>query len=101
MQNLIKTGILDRHFSVKTDGQMITLPLVRDPTKVEIDELRKLVPSASLGLGEFEPRKRHTRTPGEALATTVTADVLPSLPKSFYGVGNMTLLQRDSKLAAY
>src|SRR5438876_2876814 len=101
MQNLIKTGILDRHFSVKTDGQMITLPLLRDPTKVEIDKLQKLVPSASLGLGEFEPRKRHPRTLEEALATTVSADVLSRLPKSFDVVGDITLLELDSELAAY
>src|SRR5437879_10990459 len=80
---------------------MITLPLVRDPTEVEIDELRKLVPSASLGLGEFEPRKRHPRTLEEALASTVSADVLSRLPKSFDVVGDISLLELDSELAAY
>src|SRR5437879_4477509 len=101
IQSLAKPGILDRHFSVKTDDQTITLPLTRDPTEVEIDELRKLVPSASLGLGEFEPRKRHPRTLEEALATTVSADVLSRLPKSFDVVGDITLLELDSELAAY
>jgi len=80
---------------------MITLPLVRDPTEVEIDELRKLVPSASLGLGEFEPRKRRPRTLEEALAARVPADVLSRLPKSFDVVGDITLLELDSELAEY
>src|SRR5207253_1753 len=72
-----------------------------DPTEVEIDELRKLVPSASLGLGEFEPRKRHPRTLEEALASTVSADVLSRLPKSFDVVGDISLPAPDSELAAY
>ena len=101
MQSLIKMGILDRHFSLKTDGQMITLPLVRDPTEVEIDELHTLVPSASLGIEEFEPRKRHPRTLEEALAEHVSPSVLSRLPKSFDVVGDITLLELDSELAAY
>jgi len=101
IQSLAKTGILDRHFCVKSDGQMITLPLLRDPTKVEIDELRKLVPSASLGLGEFEPRKRHPRSLEEALAEHLSPDVLFRLPKSFDVVGDITLLELDSELAPY
>src|SRR5438093_10168391 len=101
IQSLAKTGILDRHFSVKTDGQMITLPLLRDPTEVEIDELQKLVPSASLSVEDFEPRKRHPRTLQEALATTVSADVLSRLPKSFDVVGDIAILELDSELTAY
>src|SRR6266699_2572370 len=101
MQSLIKMGILDRHFPLKTDGQMITLPLVRDPTEVEIDELHKLVPSASLGMEEFEPRKRHPRTLEEALSEHVSPSVLSRLPKSFDIVGDITILELDSELTSY
>jgi len=98
---LIETGLLDRKFSVKKDNQTITLPLVRNPTAIEIDELRKLVPSASLRTEDFEPRKRRPRTLEEALAASVPADVLSRLPKSFDVVGDITLLELDSELAAY
>ena len=101
IQSLAKTGILDRHFSVKTDDQTITLPLTRDPTEVEIDELRKLVPSARFGIEDFEPRKRHPRTLEEALAIAVSPDVLSRLPKSFDVVGDIAILELDSELASY
>src|SRR5207245_7797648 len=101
IQSLAKTGILDRHFSIKTDDQTITLPLTRDPTEVEIDELRKLVPSARFGIEDFEPRKRHPRTLEEALAIAVSPNVLSRLPKSFDVVGDITLLELDSELAEY
>jgi len=101
IQSLIETGLLDRKFSVKKDNQTITLPLVRNPTAIEIDELRKLVPSASLRTEDFEPRKRRPRTLEEALAASVPADVLSRLPKSFDVVGDITLLELDSELAAY
>jgi len=80
---------------------MITLPLIRDPTEAEIDELQKLVPSASLGTEEFEPRNTNPRTLEEALATTVSADVLSRLPKSFDVVGDITILEPDPELTAY
>jgi tRNA (guanine37-N1)-methyltransferase len=98
---LAKTGILDRHFSVKTDDQTIALPLTRDPTEVEIDELRKLVPSASLRIEDFEPRMRHPRTLEEALARRVSRDVLSRLPKSFDVVGDITILELDPELVPY
>ena len=101
IQSLAKTGILDRHFSVKADDQTITLPLTRDPTEVEIDELRKLVPSARFGIEDFEPRKRHPRTLEEALAIAVSPDVLSRLPKSFDVVGDIAILELDSELASY
>ena len=101
IQSLAKTGILDRHFSVKADDQTITLPLTRDPTEVEIDELRKLVPSARFGIEDFEPRKRHPRTLEEALAIAVSPDILSRLPKSFDVVGDIAILELDSELAAY
>ena len=101
VQSLIKTGLFDRHFSVKTDGQRVTLPLVRDPTAVEIDELQQLVPSASLGIEDFEPRTRHPRTLEEALAERVSPHALSILPRSFDVVGDITILELDSELAAY
>src|SRR5439155_1041295 len=99
IQSLAKNGILDRDFSVKTDDQTITLPLTRDPTEVEIDELRKLVPSAGLGIQDFEPRTRDPRTLEEALAIAVSPDVLSKLPKSFDIVGDITILDLDCEKA--
>ena len=101
IQSLIKTGILDRQFSVITDDQTVALPLMRDPNEIEIDELRKLVPSASLGVEDFEPRKRHPRTFEEALAERLSPDILSRLPKSFDVVGDITILELDSGLAVY
>ena len=101
IQSLAKIGILDRHFSVKTDDQTITLPLTRDPTEVEIDELRKRVPSASFEIEDFEPRTKRPRTIKEALAERVSPDVLSRLPKSFDVVGDITILELDSELTAY
>ena len=101
IQSLIETGLLDRKFSVKKDNQTITLPLVRNPTAIEIDELRKLVPSASLRTEDFEPRKRHPRTLEEALAIAVSPNVLSRLPRSFDVVGDIAILELDSELAAY
>ena len=101
IQSLAKTGILDRHFSVKTDDQTIALPLTRDPTEVEIDELRKFVPSASLGLEEFESRERHPRTIEEALAERMSPDILSRLPKSFDVVGDITILELNPELVPY
>ena len=101
IQSLTKIGILDRNFSVKTDDQTIRLPLVRDPTEVEIEELQKLVPSARLGTEDFEPRMRHPRTMDEALADRMSAVLLSKLPRSFDIVGDITVLELDSELVPY
>jgi tRNA (guanine37-N1)-methyltransferase len=101
IQSLAKTGILDRHFSVKTDDQTVSLPLTRYPTEGEIDELRKLVLGASLGIEDFEPRTRHPRTLEEALAKAMSPDGLSRLPKSFDVVGDIAILELDFELASY
>jgi len=101
IQSLTKIGLLDRHFSIKTDDQTIRIPLVRDPTEVETDELRKLVPSASLSVEDFEPRTRHPRILEEALAERMPPSVLSRLPKSFDVVGDITILEPDPEVTAY
>jgi len=101
IKSLVKTEILDRNFFVKSEGQTLMLPLIRNPTRFEIDELRKLVPEASSGTEDFEPRTRHPRTLDGALAERISPSLLSSLPRSFDVVGDITVLQLDSDLAAY
>src|SRR3989475_696515 len=101
IKSLVKTEILDRNFFVKSDGQTLMLPLIRSPTRFEIDELRKLVPDASSGTEDFEPRTRRPRTLEEALADRISLRLLSSLPRSFDVVGDITVLELDSDLAAY
>jgi tRNA (guanine37-N1)-methyltransferase len=101
IERLVKTEILDRNFFVKTDDQTIILPLIRNLTRFEIDELRKLVPNARSGTEDFEPRTRHPRTLEEALADRISPSLLSSLPRSFDVVGDITVLQLDSDLADY
>jgi tRNA (guanine37-N1)-methyltransferase len=101
IQGLVKAGIIDRHFFVKTDDQTIILPLVRDPTQVEIDQLRKIVPNLSSGIEDFEPRTRHPRTLTEALADRMPSNLLSKLPRSFDIVGDIAILELDSELAAF
>src|SRR5258708_37666100 len=101
IQSLVKAGIIDRHFFVKTDDQTIILPLVRNPTPLEIDQLRKIVPNLSSGTEDFEPRTRHPRTLTEALADRMPSDLLTKLPRSFDVVGDIAILELDSELAAF
>jgi tRNA (guanine37-N1)-methyltransferase len=101
IQSLVKAGIIDRHFFVKTDDQTIILPLVRNPTQLEIDQLRKIVPNLSSGTEDFEPRTRHPRTLTEALADRMSSDSLSKLPRSFDVVGDIAILELDSELAAF
>ena len=101
IQSLVKAGIIDRHFFVKTDDQTIILPLVRNPTQLEIDQLRKIVPNLSSGTEDFEPRTRHPRTLEEALADRMPSDLLSKLPRSFDVVGDIAILELDSELSAF
>jgi len=101
IQSLVKAGIIDRHFFVKTDDQTIILPLVRNPTQLEIDQLRKIVPNLSSGTEDFEPRTRHPRTLEEALADRMPSDLLSKLPRSFDVVGDIAILELDSELVAF
>jgi len=101
IRSLVKARIIDRHFFVKTDDQTIILPLVRNPTEVEIDELRKIVPNLSSGTEDFEPRTRHPRTLEEALADHMPSDLLSKLPRSFDVVGDIAILELDSEFAAF
>jgi tRNA (guanine37-N1)-methyltransferase len=101
IKSLVETEILDRNFFVKTEDQTIILPLVRNPTRFEIDELRKLVPNASSGTEDFEPRTRGPRTLEEALADRVPPSLLSSLPRSFDVVGDIAVLELDPDLDTY
>jgi tRNA (guanine37-N1)-methyltransferase len=101
IKSLVKAGIIDRHFFVKTDDQTIVLPLVRNPTAVEIDELRKIVPNLSSGTEEFEPRTRNPRTLEESLGDRLPSDLLSKLPRSFDIVGDIAILELDFELAAF
>lgn len=101
IQSLAKTGILDRYFAVKTNDRSVILPLSRRLTEAEIEDLRKLVPNANLGTEDFEPRISHPRTLEDALADRIPSDLLSKLPRSFDVVGDITVLEPGSELAAY
>jgi len=101
IKSLVKAGIIDRHFFVKTDDQTIVLPLVRNPTAAEIDELRKIVPNLSSGTEDFEPRTRRPRTLEESLGDRMPSDLLSKLPRSFDIVGDIAILELDFELAAF
>jgi tRNA (guanine37-N1)-methyltransferase len=101
IERLVKTGVLDRHFSVKTDDQMVILPLLRKLTAAEIIDLKKLVPNAKSGTEDFEARTRRPRTLEEALADRVPIDLLSKLPRSFDIVGDITVLELGSELTPY
>ena len=101
IKSLVKAEIIDRHFFVKTDGRTIVLPLVRVPTDVETDELRKIIPNLSFGTEDFEPRSRHPRTLEEALGDQMPSAQLSKLPRSFDVVGDIAILELDSELATF
>ncbi len=101
IQSLVKIGILDRHFFVKTDDQAIILPLARKLSEEEIEDLRKLAPDANSGIEDFEPRTRRPRTLEEALADRLPLGQLSKLPRSFDVIGDITVLELDSELAPY
>jgi tRNA (guanine37-N1)-methyltransferase len=101
IQSLAKTGILDRYFAVKTRDRTIILPLSRKLTEAEIEDLQKLVPNSNLGTEDFEPRISHPRTLEAALADWIPSDLMSKLPRSFDVVGDITVLELGSELAAY
>ena len=101
IRRLVKSGVLDRHFSVKTDDQTVILPLLRNLTRAEITDLRKLVPNAKSGTEHFEPRTKRPRTLQEALADRVPIGLLSKLPRSFDVVGDITVLELESELTPY
>lgn len=101
IKSLVKAEIIDRHLFVKTEDDTIVLPLVRDPTKVETDELRKIIPNLSSGTEDFEPRTRHPRTLEEALGDQMPSDLSSKLPRSFDVVGDIAILELDSELATF
>jgi tRNA (guanine37-N1)-methyltransferase len=98
IKSLVKAGIIDRHFFVKTDNQTMAIPLTRDPTKSEIDKLRKIAPNLSSGTEYFEPRTRAPRTIEEILVDKMSPSLLASLPRSFDVVGDIAILELDSDL---
>jgi tRNA (guanine37-N1)-methyltransferase len=100
IKSLVETEILDRNFLVKTEDQTIILPLVRNPTRTEIEKLQKLIPNATSATEDFEPRTRHPRTLEEALAHRISPSLLSRLPRSFDVVGDIIVLQLDSDLGA-
>ena len=101
IQNLVKAGVLDRDFSVKTNVQTVTLPLSRKLTNAEIESLQKLVPNADSGTERFERRTGRPRSLEEALANRIAPGPLSKLPRSFDIVGDIAVLELDSELAAY
>lgn len=101
IRSLVKTGILDRHLSVKTDDQTVSLPLLRTLTEAEITDLRKLVPDAKSGVENFDPRTKRPRTLEEATADSLPIYLSSKLPRSFDIVGDITVLELESELTPY
>src|SRR3989337_81974 len=90
---LTRTELLDQDSKVRPEGELLVIPLVRQPGPQEIKSLKEQLGKALIGQDEFEPKTKSVQTLEEVLGNRLSPSLLASLPSSFDIIGDIAVVE--------
>ena len=98
MTLLDEMKLVDHTYELKHHDQTVSIPLLRPPSRSELDGILHDIRDALLEDDQFQPRRRHARTLQESLKNKVPSNVLGELPKSYDVIGDIAVVELSSRL---
>lgn len=97
-----KLGLTDKTLLIqKGEGDLIYIPLIRQPEEKELALLTTHVPQLKVGTGIFLEKTKKPQTFADALKTELDSQLLEALPRSLDIVGDIAIIEIPPALEAH
>jgi len=96
-----KLEIIKKELEIQRNKNFLYIPLIRQPSKSELETLKEQVPDCEILTYTFPERKKRAKTFAELLEDKLSPHLLASLPRSTDFVGDITIIEIPPELDAY
>jgi tRNA (guanine37-N1)-methyltransferase len=96
-----KLGISNRKLRIQQNLNSICIPLIRNPDKAEIAELKAQLSNFELKTQVFSKKKLHRKTINEILENQLPPHLLAVLPRAFDVIGDIAVINLPSELKTH
>lgn len=91
-------SLLSRDLKVRSDKEIILVPLNRKPTASKVSELKRTLPHLYITIEDFEPRAKRPRSISGVLGDQLPPYLLASVPRAIDFVGDIAVLEVPQEL---
>jgi len=96
-----KLAVLNCELKVQHVGENLYIPLVKEPTTTQTEEIRSALPKGKISVYTFPVHKKHIATLIEALEDKLPPHIIASLPRSMDFVGEIAIVEVPPELESY
>jgi tRNA (guanine37-N1)-methyltransferase len=96
-----KLGMNDRELAIKEELNFIVIPLVRQPTENEWEEMQTQVPDMQLTTDSFEEKGPRKKTLAEILSNELPSNLLDKLPRALDNIGDIAVVEIPIELQSF
>lgn len=93
--------MLDTDYRVRSDSRILSIPIVRQLEKQELESLEYVIQNVTVQEEEFEERIRIPSSLDEVLEKELPAELLGELPRSLDIVGDVAIVELKALLAPF
>ena len=96
-----KLEIVKKELEIQRNKNFLYIPLIRQPSKSELETLKEQVPGSEILTYTFPERKKRVKTFAELLEDKLSPHLLVSLPRAIDLVGDIAIIEIPPELDAY
>ena len=96
-----KLEIVKKELEIQRNKNFLYIPLIRQPSKSELETLKEQVPDCEILTYTFPERKKRVKTFVELLVDKLSPHLLVSLPRAIDLVGDIAIIEIPPELDAY
>ena len=96
-----KLEIIKKELEIQRNKNFLYIPLIRQPSKSELETLKEQVPDCEILTYTFPERKKRVKTFVELLVDKLSPHLLASLPRAIDLVGDIAIIEIPPELDAY
>ena len=96
-----KLEIVKKELEIQRNKNFLYIPLIRQPSKSELETLKEQVPDCEILTYTFPERKKRVKTFVELIVDKLSPHLLASLPRAIDLVGDIDIIEIPPELDAY
>jgi len=96
-----KLGLNSKELAIKKELNFIVIPLARQPTQNEWEEMQIQVPDMQLATASFEEKRPRKKTLAEILSNELPKTLLDKLPRALDSIGDIAIVEIPKELQSY
>ena len=96
-----KLGLFDKLLEIQWDGDLLYIPLLRQPKNSELTMIKEQLPDYILETKHFAQKKSTAQTLTQALQGKIPANLMAKVPQALDAIGDIAIIEVPLELKTY